>query len=52
MAALARARSHRTGGTDDDDLNDPIRGPLEEHERMGELVVGALLPLLTRIAAR
>jgi protein-tyrosine phosphatase len=46
---MATARSRREGGTDDD-IPDPIGGPLEAHEAAGEAVVHALLPVLSRIA--
>ncbi len=49
VTALASARSRRPGG-DDDDVPDPIGRPLEAHEEAGELIAGALLPLLRRIA--
>ena len=50
VKALADVRSRRTSD-DNDDVPDPIRGPVEAHEEAGELIVGALLPLLSRIAA-
>lgn len=46
---LAAARSLRHGG-DDDDVPDPIGQPMSVHEHVGELIVGALLPVLGRIA--
>ena len=50
VQAMADVRSRRT--TDDnDDVPDPIGGPVEAHEEAGELIVAALLPLLGRIAA-
>ena len=48
VAALASARSRRHGG-DDEDVPDPIGGPLEAHQEAGDLIAGALLPLLRRI---
>ncbi|SOE00395.1 arsenate reductase/protein-tyrosine-phosphatase family protein [Blastococcus haudaquaticus] len=46
---MAAARSLRHGG-DEDDVPDPIGKPLHVHEQVGELIVGALLPVLSRIA--
>jgi protein-tyrosine-phosphatase len=50
VKALADARSRRAAD-DNDDVPDPIGGPVEAHEEAGELIVGTLLPLLGRIAA-
>ena len=50
VKALAAARARRTGG-DHDDVPDPIGGPAEAHAKAGEMVAGALLPLLGAIAA-
>jgi protein-tyrosine-phosphatase len=49
VKALADARTRRTA--EDDDVPDPISGPVEAHEEAGELIVGTLLPLLGAIAA-
>lgn len=49
VTALADARSRRRNGGDDD-VPDPINQPAEVHEHAGELIVGALLPLLRRLA--
>jgi hypothetical protein len=48
--ALADVRSRRAGDGEDD-VPDPISRPVEAHEEAGELIVGALLPLLGRVAA-
>lgn len=50
VAALADTRSRRQAGGEDDDVPDPIGRPLEPHDEAGELIVGALVPLLTRLA--
>jgi protein-tyrosine phosphatase len=50
VRALADVRSRRAGDGEDD-VPDPISGPVEAHEEAGELIAGALLPLLGRIAA-
>nr|WP_275585365.1 hypothetical protein [Blastococcus saxobsidens] len=49
VAALAAARSRREAGAEDD-VRDPIGRPAEVHEEVGELIAGALLPLLGRLA--
>jgi protein-tyrosine-phosphatase len=46
---MAGARSLRQGG--DDDVPDPINLPLEMHQQAGEIIAGALVPFLRRIAA-
>jgi protein-tyrosine-phosphatase len=56
VKALAAARSRRSmDGVDkddgDDDVPDPISGPLEAHVEAGNLVAAALLPVLDRIVA-
>ncbi|UOY00218.1 arsenate reductase/protein-tyrosine-phosphatase family protein [Blastococcus sp. PRF04-17] len=50
VRALADARSRRAAD-DGDDVPDPIGRPIEAHAEAGELIVGALLPLLARIAS-
>lgn len=50
VEALAAARAHRASGPQDDIL-DPIGKPLEVHGEVGELIVGALLPILQRVAS-
>jgi protein-tyrosine phosphatase len=50
VKALADVRSRRAAD-DNDDVPDPISGPVEAHEEAGELIVGTLLPLLGRIAS-
>lgn len=50
VKALAEARPRRPHGGQDD-VPDPINRPFEAHEAAGELIAGALLPLLQRIAA-
>ena len=50
VTALAGARSGRHG-SDADDVPDPIGQDVEVHAEVGEIIAGALLPLLTRIAA-
>lgn len=47
---LAAARSRRQSGPGDD-IRDPVGLPLEGHQEMGDAVAGALLPVLSRIAA-
>lgn len=49
VAALAAARAGRHG-SGADDIPDPIGQDIEEHERVGEIIAAALLPLLTTIA--
>ncbi|TFV53712.1 hypothetical protein [Blastococcus sp. TF02A-35] len=49
VAALATARSRRGAGAEDD-VRDPIGKSAEVHEEVGELIAGALLPLLGRLA--
>jgi protein-tyrosine phosphatase len=49
VKAMADARSQHTAGGDDD-VPDPINRPLEAHQEAGDLIAGALLPLLQRIA--
>ncbi len=46
---MAAARSLRHGG-EHDDVPDPIGRPIEVHAEAGELIVGALIPVLSRIA--
>lgn len=48
VAALAAERARRPPG--DDDVPDPINRALEVHEEVGELIVSALLPILSRLA--
>lgn len=48
VAALAAERARRPPG--DDDVPDPINRALEVHEEVGDLVVSALLPILSRLA--
>jgi protein-tyrosine phosphatase len=50
VKAMAAARSDRASD-DGDDVPDPISGPPEAHEQAGELIVGALLPILARLTA-
>ena len=50
VQAMAAARSHRHGG-EDDDVRDPISQPLDAHAEVGEAIVGALLPVLGRVAS-
>ena len=50
VRAMAAARSHRHSG-EDDDVRDPISQPLEVHAVVGEVIVGALLPVLGRVAS-
>lgn len=50
VQAMATARSRRHGG-EDDDIRDPIQQPIEVHEQVGEAIVGALLPILGRLAS-
>ncbi|WP_167760422.1 hypothetical protein [Blastococcus sp. CT_GayMR16] len=50
VQAMAEVRSRRTAD-DNDDVPDPISGPVEAHEEAGELIVGTLLPILGRLAA-
>jgi protein-tyrosine phosphatase len=45
---MAAARSRRTAG--EDDVPDPVSFPLEAHQETGEVIAGALIPLLDRIA--
>ncbi|SFT34041.1 protein-tyrosine phosphatase [Geodermatophilus amargosae] len=47
---MHRLRSRRHGGPEDD-VYDPIGGPLTEHLQAGEAVAEALLPLLARVVA-
>jgi protein-tyrosine phosphatase len=49
VKALAAARSQRTTDVDDD-VPDPISGPVEAHEESGELIAASLLPLLSAFA--
>lgn len=49
VSAMAAARSERRTG-EDDDVRDPIGQPLEVHDEVGTVIVGALLPVLRRIA--
>jgi protein-tyrosine phosphatase len=48
VTALTEARSWRPVGADDD-VPDPVDRPVEAHEEAGELIAGALLPLLRRV---
>ena len=50
VQAMADARSRRANGGDDD-VPDPIGRANAVHEEAGELIVGALLPILARLAA-
>src|SRR4051812_12426567 len=45
---MATARSRHTSSADDD-VPDPISLPVEAHQEAGDLIAGALLPLLERI---
>ena len=45
---LTDARSWRPVGVDDD-VPDPVDRPMEAHEEAGELIAGALVPLLRRV---
>lgn len=47
---LAGGRAHRMS-TAADDIPDPIGQPIEAHERCGQAIADALLPVLSRIAA-
>lgn len=47
---LAAARSRRQSGAGDD-IRDPINQPAEVHQEVGDAVAGALIPVLSRIAA-
>ncbi len=47
---LAAARSRRQSGTGDD-IRDPVGLPPEVHQEVGDAVAGALVPVLSRIAA-
>jgi len=47
---LAAARPHRQSGTEDD-IRDPVGLPAEVHQEVGDAVAGALVPVLSRIAA-
>jgi protein-tyrosine-phosphatase len=49
VQAMAAARSHRNGGSDDD-IVDPINRPIDVHQEVAEAVVASLLPVLQRIA--
>ena len=49
VKAMAAARAQRHAGVDDD-VRDPIGQPLEVHQEVGDSIVGALLPVLRRIA--
>lgn len=48
VQALAAGRAHRSSGRDDD-VPDPVGKPLDAHAEAGELIAGALLPLLDRL---
>jgi len=50
VAALAGERSRRTLDDDGDDVPDPVNRPVEVQEEAGELIAGALLPILRRVA--
>ena len=50
VRALAAARPRRTIGTDDD-VPDPIGRLVEVHQHVGELIAGALLPVLDAVGA-
>jgi protein-tyrosine-phosphatase len=50
VQAMATTRSRRHGG-EDDDVRDPIQQPIEVHQQVGEAIVGALLPVLRRLAS-
>jgi low molecular weight protein-tyrosine phosphatase len=47
---IASARSRRQSGTGDD-IRDPVGLPPEVHQEVGDAVAGALVPVLSRIAA-
>ncbi|MGR6967094.1 arsenate reductase/protein-tyrosine-phosphatase family protein [Geodermatophilus sp. URMC 61] len=47
---LAAARSRRQSGRGDD-IRDPVGLPAEVHQEVGDAVAGALIPVLSRIAA-
>jgi protein-tyrosine-phosphatase len=47
---LAAARPRRQSSADDD-IRDPIGQPAEVHAEVGDAIAGALIPVLTRIAA-
>jgi protein-tyrosine phosphatase len=47
---LAAARSRRQSGRGDD-IRDPVGLPPEVHQEVGDAVAGALIPVLSRIAA-
>lgn len=49
IKGMAVARAQRHGG-DGDDVPDPMGRSLEIHEEVGRLIVGALVPVLDRIA--
>jgi protein-tyrosine-phosphatase len=49
VAEMARARSGRHSGSDDD-VPDPIGQPLDVHRQVGSAIASALLPVLRRIA--
>jgi protein-tyrosine phosphatase len=50
VQAMAEARSKRPN-PGDDDVPDPFGRAAAAHEEAGELIVGALLPILARLAA-
>lgn len=47
---LSAARSRRQG-SEVDDIRDPIGLPVEVHQEVGEVIAGALIPVLVRIAS-
>lgn len=47
---MAAVRGRRTGG-ESDDVRDPIGLPVEVHAETGEVIAGALIAVLSRIAA-
>jgi protein-tyrosine-phosphatase len=51
VGLLGRARPLRRGDATADDIADPIDRPAEVHREAGELVAGALLPILRRVAS-
>jgi protein-tyrosine-phosphatase len=48
VAAWAAVRWRRTGSAADD-VPDPIGRPVEVHQQVGEMIAGALIPLLDRL---
>ena len=50
VAALARRRNQWRGSSGATDVRDPYRRPLDVHAEVGEVIAGALFPLLQEIA--